>query len=80
MLRYIALTGHCMTPKGCYNTARGLAPGYTNVYKIKNAPVGGFSLTPQKMRIYAKKVNRMLAVSKDYRIFANEKCVFTQKK
>ena len=30
-----------ITPKGCYNTARGLAPGYTNVYKIKNAPVGG---------------------------------------
>ena len=24
-----------ITPKGCYNTARGLAPGYTNVYKIK---------------------------------------------
>ena len=34
----------------------------------------------QKMRIYAKKVNRMLAVPKDYRIFANENCVFTQKK
>ena len=30
-----------ITPKGCYNTARGLVPGYTNVYKIKNAPVGG---------------------------------------
>ena len=44
------------------------------------APVGGFSLTPQKMRIYAKKVNKLLAVSKDYRIFANENCVFTQKK
>ena len=34
----------------------------------------------QKMRIYAKKVNRMLVISKDYRIFANENCVFTQKK
>ena len=30
-----------ITLKGFNNTARGLAPGYTNVYKIKNAPVGG---------------------------------------
>lgn len=30
-----------ITPTGFNNLARGLAPGYTNVYKIKNAPVGG---------------------------------------
>ena len=34
----------------------------------------------QKMRIYAKKVNRTLVIPKDYCIFANKKCVFTQKK
>ena len=34
----------------------------------------------QKMRIYAKKVNKPLVISKEYRIFANKKCVFTQKK
>jgi hypothetical protein len=34
----------------------------------------------QNLRIYAKKVNRLLAISKDYCIFANENCVFTQKK
>ena len=44
-------------------------------YALVCAPVGGFSLTPQKMRIYAKKVNRMLVISKDYRIFANEDCL-----
>ena len=34
----------------------------------------------QKMRIYAKKVNRMFVIPKDYYIFANKKYVFTQKK
>ena len=30
-----------ITLKGFNNLAQGLAPGYTNVYKIKNAPNGG---------------------------------------
>ena len=40
MLRYIAPTGHLITPKGCYNTAPGLAPGSQGPDKII-APVGG---------------------------------------
>jgi len=41
---------------------------------------GYSSFCKQKMRIYAKKANKALVISNNYRIFANEKCVFTQKK
>ncbi len=76
-----------ITPKGCYNTAQGLAPVWGRCPQpmpFQGRWMGGMGCfdTPnnQKMRIYAKKVNKLLAVSKDYRIFANENCVFTQEK